>query len=102
MALFARAKSPTLYRAYLRGRMRAAGVLPDGEAKQYADPSLPTPLLVAFVMGALADAEAPLPTEADVELDVKQRLGFFPPPKAGPGEVEVRRSIGDPRPSAGR
>lgn len=91
-----------MYRSYLRGRMRAAGVLPDAEAKAYADPELPTPLLVAFVLGALASSEMPLPTETEVELEVKQRLGFFPPPKAGPGDVEVRRWIGEPLPSETR
>lgn len=78
MAIFARSRQATVFRSYLRGRLRAAGVLPDGEAKQYADPSLPTPLLVAFVLGALANADSPLPTEAEVESEVALRLAPAP------------------------
>jgi len=104
VALFARAKAQTIYRAYLRGRMRAAEVLTDGEAKQYADPSLPTPLLVAFVMGALADAEVRLPSEAEIDAEVASRLGPAssaagsspPPPEA---RAERPKWIGDPLPS---
>lgn len=102
MAIFARTKAATVYRAYLRGRMRADGVLTDGEAKQYADPSLPTPLLVAFVLGALAGTEAPLPTEAAVEAEVASRLAVVPPPPPPPPEARAERPkwIGDPLPSA--
>lgn len=102
MAIFGRAKAQTIYRGYLKGRLRAAGVLPDGEAKQYASPELPTPLLVAFVLGSLADTEAPLPSEAEVEREVASRLA--PPPPAAPhvGGAPARRWIGDPLPSATR
>lgn len=105
MAIFARAKAQTVYRAYLRGRMRAAGVLPDAEAKAYADPSLPTPLLVAYVLGALAGADAPLPSEAEVDAEVGIRLAPVPPPPPpppvpAPEPTERMRWIGDPLPSA--
>ena len=103
MAIFARSKQATVYRAYLRGRMRAAGVLPDGEAKQYVSPELPTPLLVAFVLGSLADTEAPLPSEAEVEREVASRLAPPPPPAAPHVDgAPVRRWIGEPLPSETR
>ncbi len=100
MALFAKSKQATVYRSYLRGRMRAAGVLPDAEARQYADPTLPTPLLVAFVLGALA--EAPLPSEAEVEAEVASRLAAAPPAAPPTEQAERPRWIGDPLPSTGR
>ena len=74
MRLFARSAAPTVFRAYLRGRLRAAGVLPDAEAKLYAAPDLPTPLLIAFVLGALCNTEEPLPSESEIEQAVKARL----------------------------
>ena len=86
----------------LRGRMRSTGVLDDAEAKQYADPSLPPPLLVAFVLGALADQAAPLPSEAQVEAEVAARLAPVPPAAPEPRRAKSAPWIGDPLPSAGR
>lgn len=108
MALFARTKQATVYRSYLRGRLRAAGVLSDGEAKQYADPELPTPLLVGYVLGAIAGAETPLPSEAEIDAEVGIRLAPVPPPPPALGAAEQTERIksapwiGDPLPSAGR
>lgn len=108
MALFARSKQATVYRAYLRGRMRGAGLVDDKEAKQYADPTLPTQLLVGFVLGALSDVAVPLATEAEVVAEVARRLAPAETPASTPPDAvasvdaekteRVRpRGIGDPR-----
>lgn len=89
MGLFAKSKPATLYRAFLKGRLRSVGLLDDKEARQYTDQAAPVPMLVAFVLGALAEGDQ-LPTESDVELLVKERLGYVPPSKPGVGLVEVR------------
>ena len=73
----------TPYRAYLRGRLRAAGLLDDAEAKLYAAPELPTNLLVGFVVGALASEGAPLLSEPQLAAEVAARLAG-PVTDAGP------------------
>lgn len=64
----------TPHRAYLRGRLRAAGLLDDKEAQLYTDPALPTPLLAGFVLGALAADGAPLLSESALGDEVKALL----------------------------
>jgi hypothetical protein len=74
-------RAPRTYRpysAYLQGRRRGCGLIRDEEAARFLDESRPITHRIAFVLGALADVDKPLASEADVELEVKRRLGGGP------------------------
>lgn len=110
------------YSFYLHGRRRACGLLGDAEAARFLAEDKPLGQRVAFVLGCLAPEGEALPSESEVELLVKTRLGFTPPSQKGVGEVVVRlgggrggddgggsapaaaqaaRWIGDPLPAGG-
>ena len=75
----------TPFRAYCRGRVRP--VLDAAEVERYLSADLP--VVIGFVLGSI-DSEKqgePLPTEAEVALEVERR--FTPPRAPGVGLVEV-------------
>lgn len=78
----------TPYRAYLRGRVRPT--LSEAEVERYL--SAPLPVVIGFVLGSIASESegTALPTEAEVDIQVKTRLGYPPPRAPGVGVVEVR------------
>lgn len=60
--------------AYARGRMRSACLLDDVAAAVYLADDQPMSHRVAFVLGALAECDAPLLSEADLLREVDLRL----------------------------
>lgn len=113
------------YGAYARGRMRSACLLDDVTAAVYLGDDQPMSHRVAFVLGALAECDAPLLSEVDLLREVTLRLkpedpasdtssGGTTPPAAPPPAVPVAmtggeetervrpaRWIGDPLPATG-
>lgn len=113
------------YGAYTRGRMRSACLLDDVTAGVYLAADQPIAHRVAFVLGALAECDAPLLSEVDLLREVALRLkpegpdsdtlcGGTTPPTAPPPMVPVEvteaeetervrpaRGIGDPLPATG-
>lgn len=65
----------TAWRAYLRGRLAACGLLDAKERALYTAQDLGTAQLVAFTIGVTADPQSPVLSEVDLGVRVQQLLG---------------------------
>lgn len=94
-----RAKKPdkvtSVYGSYLRGRQRVLGQIGDEAAAYYLADDQPMRYRVAFVLGCLADRDAPLLTRSGLEAQVRDRLdagatdpGQLPNLPAGAAELQ--------------
>lgn len=86
----------TCYRAWLRGKLAQAGLLSDAEAKLYSDPSLPTPQLVAFVLGSTSNPDSPLLSEVEVGVRLAALMAPAIPARAAESMAERAYKLIDP------